>query len=608
MLQHNKLRYVISFFAISVMATISSVVMSSPALAVGYSHSYLQPMVVEIHADGGVYNLPVKGFLGGVSWGDGATTSCIPLPGQPPCDGMTHSYVAPGNYTIRIGVDNGSDTFTGFGNDCTGQPNGGRITSVTSWGDYVNSPSFTSLSGAFNGETLLTTLPATFPAHVTDVTCMLKGATLYNSPNTSAWYTAAVTQMGGLFDGASSFNQPLTTWMTSNVTNMAMMFRGATSFNQDLTSWNVSNVAGMSEMFRGATSFNQPLNTWNTSSVYYMNEMFMDASIFNQNINSWNVSGVHFFQDMFNSALAFNEPLNSWNTSAAESMSGMFMNAGSFNQTVNSWNVHNVRDVVDMFAFAISYNQPMDLWNTSNIENFGGMFSGASSFNQNLNNWDMSHANNLGWMFASATAFNQPLNTWDTSQVLSFEGMFANTGTFNQPLNTWNTGQAINLAWMFNQAVSFNQPLNTWDTSHVQFLDNMFNSATSFNQSLAGWNVTSVIEAPDMFALAPLSATNYSAILSSWGAQNVVHNVTLGMVGAKYYSSAVSGRDALITAGWIVNDQGLEATPPPSPDPGASNSTLASTGDYARGPLFTGGTVLLLLGISLVVWRRRRTY
>ena len=34
--------------------------------------------------------------------------------------------------------------------------------------------------------------------------------------------------------------------------------------------WDVSNVERMSEMFEGATSFNQPLNKWNVSNVKIM--------------------------------------------------------------------------------------------------------------------------------------------------------------------------------------------------------------------------------------------------------------------------------------------------------------------------------------------------
>ena len=57
---------------------------------------------------------------------------------------------------------------------------------------------------------------------------------------------------------------------------MIGMFQGATSFNQNLSSWNVSNVTAMDGMFTGATSFSpagtntyldQMLNSWAALSV-----------------------------------------------------------------------------------------------------------------------------------------------------------------------------------------------------------------------------------------------------------------------------------------------------------------------------------------------------
>ena len=190
------------------------------------------------------------------------------------------------------------------------------------------------------------------------------------------------------------------------------------------------------------------------------------------------------------------------------------------------------------------------------------------------------------------------------------EGMFAGATSFNRPLDNWDTSNVMNLALMFNQASSFNQPLNSWDTSHVQFLDNMFNLASSFDQSLAGWNITSVVNAPDMFALAPISTTNYSSTLVSWGAQNVVHNVSLGMIGAHYLASAQSGHQALLNAGWVINDLGLQAITPSSSSSSNNSTTvsapLASTGFNPLPPLFAG-TLLLIFGTALLVWRQRKS-
>ena len=67
--------------------------------------------------------------------------------------------------------------------------------------------------------------------------------------------TFGVTNMSGMFNGAKSFNQPITKWDTSSVTDMSEMFSGAESFNQPIGNWDTSKVTYMYGMFNGATSY-----------------------------------------------------------------------------------------------------------------------------------------------------------------------------------------------------------------------------------------------------------------------------------------------------------------------------------------------------------------
>merc|ERR1711935_993871 len=83
-----------------------------------------------------------------------------------------------------------------------------------------------------------------------------------------------VTTMKRMFDGASAFNQPLSS-DTSSVTTMYYMFYRS-AFNQPL-SFDTAKVTNMFAMFSSATVFNQPLS-FDTSSVTAMDYMFKNAN------------------------------------------------------------------------------------------------------------------------------------------------------------------------------------------------------------------------------------------------------------------------------------------------------------------------------------------
>jgi len=132
--------------------------------------------------------------------------------------------------------------------------------------------------------------------------------------------TCKVTNMEGMFLGATNFNQPLK-WNTKNVTNMSNMFFGATNFNQPLK-WNTKNVTDMSGMFSEATSFDKPLKFTNTSNVTNMRDMFRGAYKFNQPLK-WNTKNVTDMSFMFSEATSFNQILN-WDITELFKRNNMF--------------------------------------------------------------------------------------------------------------------------------------------------------------------------------------------------------------------------------------------------------------------------------------------
>ena len=148
-----------------------------------------------------------------------------------------------------------------------------------------------------------------------------------------------VTDMGSMFYGCTSFNQPLNSWDVSKVTYMSGMFYGCTSFNQPLNSWDVSKVTYMIDMFWGCTSFNQPLNNWNVSQVTRMWGMFQGCTSFNQPLNNWDVSKVTNMERMFTNCTSFNQELGMWKLEKCSylGLNGCGMSAENYGKSLEGW-------------------------------------------------------------------------------------------------------------------------------------------------------------------------------------------------------------------------------------------------------------------------------
>ena len=117
-------------------------------------------------------------------------------------------------------------------------------------------PTFTTTTKFNNGNSL--SLSTWNVGKVTKFDFMFGNDTGVNSALTStSWAPTVATTMIGMFDGASSFNQSLSTWTTTNVNNMQYIFLNS-SEDQNLSSWNVT----------GITAASQGLNNWeNTFTV-----------------------------------------------------------------------------------------------------------------------------------------------------------------------------------------------------------------------------------------------------------------------------------------------------------------------------------------------------
>ena len=501
--------------------------------------------------NGGTYNFTVD-------WeSDGTIDDTITTWNDP---NATHPYATAGTYTVTI-----SGTITGWSFDYGGDRN--KIVDISQWGDF--NPG--SNGGAFRGCEYLV-VSATDAPDLTGVTTLketFNDARSLNSPDFSNWNTASVTNMEGMFRGATLFNGNVTTWDTSNVTGMREMFQDAETFNQDIGNWDTSSVMGMDGMFRFADAFNADISSWDTSNVTTMYEMFMQARAFNQDINfdpvagSWNTSSVvgNGMERMFDGAWAFDGDISDWDTSGVTSMKEMFRWAESFNQDISDWQTSSVTDMESMFEEAAAFNQDIGSWDTSAVTTMRQMFRYADVFNQDISGWDTSLVTSMESMFEEARAFNQDIGSWDTSSVTTMRQMFRWAEVFNQDISGWNTSSVMNMERMFENARAFNQTLSGWDTGSVTDMNHMFENARAFNQSINGWDTSAVANMENMFREARAFNQSLAGLdLAGLGGSNL---------GEFMWRTAMTALNVDLTlAGWattapngIALDLGFEAGP-----------------------------------------------
>ncbi len=373
-----------------------------------------------------------------IDWGDG-TAQTVTTPGP-----HMHDYGSDGIYTVSV---------TGNVGAYNSWPNGGavseraKLVSVDNWGQL----GLTSMYRAFDECSNLVSVPGTSDGieAVTDMGSMLRGASSFYG-NIGSWDTSSVTNMNRMFLYASAFNQDIGGWDTSSVTDMRYMFYNASAFNQDIDGWDTSSVTYMDYMFRSAYAFNQDIDGWDTSSVTSMGWMFYNASAFNQDLGGWDTSSVTSMSAMFNGASSFNGNIGGFDTSSVTDMSGMFWNADSFNGNIGGWDTSSVTNMSNMFYYAYAFNQDIGGWDTSSVIGMYGMFYDASSFNQDIGGWDTCSVTDMYGMFYDASSFNQDLSGWCVAKIPSKPSLFDhNAFSWILPRPIWGTCPFV----------------TTWDTS-----------------------------------------------------------------------------------------------------------------------------------------------
>ncbi|NDD85989.1 BspA family leucine-rich repeat surface protein, partial [bacterium] len=332
-----------------------------------------------------------------IYWGDG-NTSAVTSYSQ-----LVHTYTTPGIYTTIV-----TGPIEGFGFVPAAINDSVKLLHINRWGQLRLGNGGSYFSGATN---LTLTGTTDYPSLIgtTNLSYMFANCISLNTINNSnSWNTSGITDMTGMFSGATGFNHNINVWDVSNVTGMSKTFSHARSFNQPLSGWSMSNVVTSSEMFRQARVFNQPINNWITTGITDMSGMFWEARTFNQPLNSWDVSNVLSMNNMFRNATGFNQNINVWDVSSVTGMNGTFR--------------FDRNEDFSATSLTRTFNQPLSGWDVSSVIDMGNMFSmnlatinANDSFNQPLNNWSgkTSAVTNMELMFYVNQVFNQPLSGWD---------------------------------------------------------------------------------------------------------------------------------------------------------------------------------------------------
>lgn len=346
----------------------------------------------------------------------------------------------------------------------------------------------------------------------------------------SDWCVDRVADFSNVFEGLSSFNEPLR-WNTSSASTMMSMFSSCGAFNQSLSSFDTSRVTSMRGIFYSAVSFTGTgLANWDTALVTDMNYFASGALEFEGDIGGWSVSNVETLYAAFYSARRFNTDLSFWTLPKANDLRYAFYGASDFRQNLCSWleSLDRATLVDNMFLYTdCLYQSSPSLGSpsttmcsscaptpapTSSTPTFVPTVPAPSvspssyaptpvtcfTTTEELRSALVEYSQDQTRQSRVSQRYGWPMGDWCVDDITDFGFVFERL-SIDEPLR-WNTSMATSMRFMFSQS-TFSQSVSSFDTSRVETMRGMFYYAARFGgDGIESFNLSSCNDTALMFA------------------------------------------------------------------------------------------------------------
>lgn len=302
-------------------------------------------------------------------------------------------------------------------------------------------------------------------------------------------------------------------------TNLTEFFHNAVNFNDPyVNEWDISDVTNISGIFKGASTFNQRVDKWkfgtDITSVQN-NGIFLDSGISQQNADFSFIGWANYAKsiDRTFTEKPFDVGISSTGEDKLESDSETY---GLQDPILNGTFGLVELGARGLLIFSSNINQEIKL-----ADNGVTVIAGNSDFGQE------NVINGITYVVRdritqNGTAPISPTNasTSVTSKITDMSNLFSGDtlGDISSFISIihFDISGVTNMSGMFQNANFgnvYDESIAIWDVSNVTNFDNMFNGSSGFNTDLTYWDVSSVSEPTDFNANSDLQ----NSFVPNWG-------------------------------------------------------------------------------------------